>query len=388
MQVSGSNLYYIYLDTKITGALEQLVGYFQTQVFDSNKCIEVICKYYKEIADTFQSVFIKHNIPFRFVRKQSDYKLDKGKVVLYLFNAQSNCKLVANRNLVHIFVTHGESHKLASIKPIIRIYDYVVTSGNVGIDRFLKSGVFTPYDVQSGRIITLGDTFLGNNEFHYNFNSNALVYAPTWEGGVPEENYCSLQDVNIKKIINFCKREVIRYVYIKPHPNLGHRDKNYISQLNLAIKTFRENGIIVFVCTSKNKKFNIFKFLLTAKNGCVKKINDWGAVKFAITDISAMEMQFIRKKIPCLTLIDRKYTNELYIPKRLNTYISKTFFDINDCLSYDSDSEKIRDELFDYFITYPSREIAGMSYSDRIQWLCQYTTMHMRKRNEFFKENY
>ncbi|MEC9839138.1 hypothetical protein RCM62_17260 [Escherichia marmotae] len=388
MQVSGSNLYYIYLDTKIIGALEQLIGYFQTQVFDSNKCIEVVCKYYKEIADTFQRVFIKHNIPFRFVRKQSDYKLDKGKVVLYLFNAQSNCKLVANRDLVHIFVTHGESHKLASIKPIIRIYDYVVTSGNVGIDRFLKSGVFTPYDVQSGRIITLGDTFLGNNEFHYNFNSNALVYAPTWEGGVPEENYCSLQDVNIKKIINFCKREVIKCVYIKPHPNLGHRDKDYISQLNLAIKTFRENGIVVFVCTSKNKKFNIFKFLLTAKNGCVKKINDWGAVKFAITDISAMEMQFIRKKIPCLTLIDSKYANELYIPKRLDTYVSKTFFDINDCLSYDSDLEKIRDELFDYFITYPSEDIARMSYSNRIQWLCQHTTRLMHKRNKFLKENY
>ncbi|HAZ3930178.1 TPA: hypothetical protein J1446_004567, partial [Escherichia coli] len=153
-----------------------------------------------------------HNIPFRFVRKQADYKLDKGKVVLYLFNAQSNCRLVANRSLVHIFVTHGESHKLASIKPIIRIYDYVVTSGNVGIDRFLKSGIFSPYDVQSGRIITLGDTFLGSNEFHYNFDSNALVYAPTWEGGVPEENYCSLQEVNINKIIDFCNRELIKYV--------------------------------------------------------------------------------------------------------------------------------------------------------------------------------
>lgn len=41
----------------------------------------------------------------------------------------------------------------------------IVTSGNVGIDRFLKSGIFSPYDVQSGRIITLGDTFLGSNEF-------------------------------------------------------------------------------------------------------------------------------------------------------------------------------------------------------------------------------
>lgn len=62
------------------------------------------------------------------------------------------------------------------------------------------------------------------------------------------------------------------------------------------------------------------------------------------------------------------------------THIHQNFFDANDCLSYDSESEKIRDELFDYFITYPSEEIAGMSYSDRIQWLCQYTTMHMRKK--------
>ncbi|MDP4360951.1 hypothetical protein QR510_30430, partial [Escherichia coli] len=76
-----------------------------------------------------------------------------SKIVFYLFNAQSNCRIVANRNLIHVFVTHGESHKLASVKPIIRIYDYVVTSGDVGIDRYLKSGIFTPFDIRNGKVI-------------------------------------------------------------------------------------------------------------------------------------------------------------------------------------------------------------------------------------------
>lgn len=47
--MSVNNLYYLYIDTKIEGALEQLIRYFQAQVFNVEDCISVYCKYYKEI---------------------------------------------------------------------------------------------------------------------------------------------------------------------------------------------------------------------------------------------------------------------------------------------------------------------------------------------------
>ncbi|MDT9452034.1 hypothetical protein [Escherichia coli] len=190
--MSNNSLYYIYIDTKIKGAFEQLIRYFQSQVFNNKDCISVFCKYYKEIEHLAVEVFNKHNITFKFIKKNSDLSFIKGKIVFYLFNAQSNCRVVANRDLIHVFVTHGESHKLASVKPIIRIYDYVITSGDVGVDRYLKSGIFTQYDINNGKVLKLGDTFIGSNIFKYESNSHSLVYAPTWEGGVPEENYCSI----------------------------------------------------------------------------------------------------------------------------------------------------------------------------------------------------
>ncbi|MED8766272.1 hypothetical protein RCL70_09545, partial [Escherichia marmotae] len=142
--MSLDKLYYIYIDTKIEGAIEQLLRYFRTQVFKPQYCIAIYCKYYKEIEFPFSRKFAEHNICFKFIRKFSEMELKAGKVVFYLFNAQSNCRVVANRNLVHIFVTHGESNKLASVKPIIRIYDYVITAGDAGIDRYLKAGIFSP----------------------------------------------------------------------------------------------------------------------------------------------------------------------------------------------------------------------------------------------------
>ena len=41
--MSENNLYYIYIDTKIKGTIDQLVGYFQTKVFNEKDCIFVYC---------------------------------------------------------------------------------------------------------------------------------------------------------------------------------------------------------------------------------------------------------------------------------------------------------------------------------------------------------
>lgn len=378
-------MYYIYIDTKIIGAVEQLAGYFQTQVFNSNDCIEVICKYYKEIETAFPKYFTSNEIPFRFLKKQSDYNLIEGKTVFYLFNAQSNCRLVANRNLVHIFVTHGESHKLSSIKPIIRIYDYIITSGKVGIDRYLKSGIFSPYDVESGRIITLGNTFLGSNDFSYDSGSDAIVYAPTWEGGVPSENYCSISDSTSEKIIVFCQKNSIKKVYIQPHPNLGHRDASYKEGLNLLVKKLKDNKLKVSLHFKNSKVKSFIRRLALTK---LEYPNGWGKVRFSITDISAMEMQFVNKCIPCLVLVKKEFVSQLSIPKKVTSYCSKIFFYEHEELLYDPKTNEECNKLNDYFFSYPSINVEEASISDRIKWLCEHSTNHLNERKLHLKKEY
>ncbi len=381
----GSKLYYIYLDTKIVGAVEQLISYFQAQVFNKNDCIHVLCKFYKEIEKEFSKRFELNDIPYKFLRKQSELVLEKDKTVFYLFNAQSNCRVVANRNLTHIFVTHGESHKPASTKPIIRIYDYVITSGKVGIERYLKSGIFTPYDIESGRLITLGDTFLGDNNFIYDQHSTAIVYAPTWEGGVPEENYCSLSLKNAYRIVAFCKKRHINTIHVKPHPNIGHRDTAYKEVLNHTINIFQREGLVTF--GKKIEPISLWRKLFRFPKGNSIPPSSI-PVRYAITDISAMEMQFINKKIPCMILINDASVKKLSIPNKLNEYYARVLVPEDCPIKYDAESEFLLEQLYEYLLTYPSPDISEKSVGDRVKWLCQHTKAHLKEKNNHLISQY
>lgn len=382
--MSENNLYYIYIDTKIPGALEQLVSYFQTQIFDRESCISVVCKFYKEIESLFTAEFSKHNIPFCFIKKRSDLSLIKGKTIFYLFNAQSNCRMVAIRDLTHIFVTHGESHKLASIKPIIRIYDYVITSGKVGIDRYLKAGIFSQYDIKNEKVIPLGDTFIGGNRFKYSAESTSLLYAPTWEGGIPEENYSSIGYATASKIINFCFDKNIKTIYIQSHPNLGHRDKTYKVELNKMISRFKRNALrVVLVKRNPLKKTNAF-FNLLIQNQSTDKIS----VKYALTDISAMEMQFYNQKIPYAVLIKSDSVKFLSIPSKMNSYYSGIFVPEDKEIEIDDISMFESQVMNSYLFSYHKDELLIKSYKERIAWLCHYTNQHRVEYMESLQEVY
>lgn len=381
--MSGNKLYYIYIDTKIPGALEQLVGYFQTRIFDKNSCISVLCKYYKEIDALFSSVFIKNDIPFLFIKRRSDLSLIKGKTVFYLFNAQSNCRMVAYRDLTHIFVTHGESHKLASIKPIIRIYDYVITSGVVGIERYLKSGVFTDNDIKNERVIPLGDTFIGDNLFRFSSESKAIVYAPTWEGGVPEENYCSISQNSAFKIIDFCEANRIETVYVQPHPNLGHRDLSYRKELNKMISLFKRNALrVMIVRRGTTSKLRTFFNLLCSKS------SSYFNVRFALTDISAMEMQFYKNNIPYAIFVTKDTLSTLSIPSRMDFYYAKVFIPEDKKITIDSLDFFVDNELKKYLLSYHQENLHSQDFKARIEWLCTYTADHKQNALEILRSTY
>jgi hypothetical protein len=368
--VSGEKLYYIYIDTKINGTFEQLKQYFQTRIFDNDRCICVLVKYYKEIESVANDIFTPLLINYKLIKKNSDLDLLPGKSVFYLFNAQSNCRVVANRKLSHIFVTHGESHKLASIKPILRIYDHIICSGQVSIDRFLKSSIFNKNDIADGKIITLGNTFIGSNEFSYSKESNNLVYAPTWEGGIPEEDFCSISKRNINKIIDFCKEQGLSRVIIKPHPNLGHRLKSHRNIINDITDLIKKSGLNASIHDNRKEKpkkvnWNFFK---------KEKINEIKFqdvnVRYAITDISAMEAQFISKNIPCSVLVSNESLEIIPLPKLLKSQSNNNFILDRDHITHSS--IKTLQFLRDYYFSYPEGLNEESSIQCRIEWLCQH----------------
>lgn len=297
-------MHYIYIDTKIEGTIYQLVEYFRSGVFNSkNYC--VYYKKYKKGTKNFSKIFQKEGIEAIGFKKYSELSFKDNSIVFYLFNAQSNCRIVANRQLTHIFVTHGESNKISSVKPIIRIYDHVITSGKIGVQRYLDNGIFFPEDVKRNRIIMMGDTFIGDNQYHFDSDSKTILYAPTWEGGIPEENYSSLEWDNIfEKLLLYIRENNITTVVVQLHPNLGHRDSRYINKAFSLLNKLIQNNIKTIIIKTKVLGF----LLLILKLKGLKVVDDNFKIDISegFCDVSAIETQLYNKNIPCGVFIKEK----------------------------------------------------------------------------------
>lgn len=351
------------------GAVEQLLNYFQSDVFNASSCIAVYVKHYKENNELISYLFKKNKIPYKFIKKYSDIVFEDGKTVFYLFNAQSNCRMVSFRNVSHIFITHGESNKKASVKPIIRIYDYVVTSGQVGIDRYLKAGIFTSHDIEEGRVIKLGNTFVGQNNYAYDKNSRTLLYAPTWEGGVPDENFSSITENTYKVLLEIIDAQNIRKVVIQTHPNLGHRDSQYQEYFQYLLSNLIKHNINVVIAknniTFKDRLTSFYKgFKYISVD---RKIN----VSCAITDISAMEVQLVIKNIPTLVLARKCIYDEIVIPNKMHAYYLDSMIYLNDS-SRKSINFSNPETITAYIESYQEDYLEELSLNERVEWLCRY----------------
>ena len=293
-------MYYIYLDTKIIGAIQQLIVYFSNQIFPYENTV-VIYKKYKKHWQIFNKLFKNAGITAIPFERYSQIQMKEGGIVFYLFNAQSNCRIVSDRGLTHIFVTHGESNKVSSVKPIIRIYDHVTTAGQGGIDRFLMHNTFTPYDIEHKRILTMGDTFTGQTGLSASpQQQNNANYATTWEGGNPSENYSSLAnpDLVAGQLIAACNGSHIRHILIKPHPNTGHRLKEYRTQLIRLISILKQQDFAISVF-EPYFDISFFKKRHLKKQG-IYFTNDLARyyATIAFCDVSAIETQLLNEEIP------------------------------------------------------------------------------------------
>jgi len=352
---------YIYIDTKIRGAVLQLISYFDDKVFDES--FIVIFKLYRT-NKRFLKLLKKHNIQVISFSTYRQLQNLKNSIVFYLFNAQSNCRIVAYREAKHIFVTHGESNKIPSVKPILRIYDYVSIGGLAGIDRLLENKIFTKCDVQNHKLIKMGNTFIGNLKFHYNKNSKALLYAPTWEGGIKEENYSSLSlELNSFKLLQkYAEENDIDTIILQIHPNIGHRDKRYLYYLYKGIEYLLQNRIKIFIKDVDSMLFNIIFFRY--KKLFIDKDNIFD-IKIAFCDVSAIEVQLLEKDIPYYIFFNN-IQNSMPTKDILEKYyknIGIYNFKINDF------NNELYKQAKSYYLSYENMDLYNKDYKTKIEWL-------------------
>ena len=363
----------IYLDTKINGAVKQTIKYFDAKVFDRENVL-IVWKYYpgllKGTLRKYSKMFDKANIKHFPFKKYAQIPNLDGKVIFYLFNAQSNCRIVSNREARHIFVSHGESHKLSSAKPILRIYDYVVVSGDVGIERFLSQKIFSQCDIESGRVIKMGSTFIGDTQYGYDANSEYILYAPTWEGGLPTENYSSIDKelMSFKKIYEYMKKRNKRKIIMQPHPNLGHRDKQYIKYLTNGILYLVKKGIEVSLSSWETTNSQLLLMKSIAK--VTTHVTDH-KVSLSFCDISAMEIQLMQYNIPTFifmnhnknTMPSNSLLEEYY--NSFGIYMDIDEFEVNIDL-------KLLNQAKNYFLGYENNKLEKLSKEKRVEWLKNY----------------
>lgn len=217
----------VYLDSPVVSALRQIEPFYRSGMFDSQDTPLFL----RMGPLTRLQLMASHppegiNLCPYYGKEVGQLPISGGGVVFYPFNSQSNMNAVTNRGVTHVLTLHGESNKLASNRPAARLYDYICVAGPLARDRYLESSIFTPADVDQGRLVMMGDSFVQTLPWIRAAapgETGALLYCPTWEGyGNGPVNYSSVpRKRGFSLLPEIAKASDAQQIIIKPHPYLG-----------------------------------------------------------------------------------------------------------------------------------------------------------------------
>lgn len=366
---------YIYLDSKIRGTALQLARYFDADVF-CKKSTVVLYKKYKESAAFYENLFNRFDILHQPIASLVRLPALDGSVVYYPFNAQSNCRVVAERGARHVFVTHGESNKAASCKPIVRLYDYVTTAGTAGVDRYVQAGVFRREEAESARVIQMGDTFVGTSGYRQctGSTSSYVLYAPTWEGGVEAENYSSAAHGDgLRYVASHARKIDARRLVVQPHPNLGHRIPNYREKLYRQLGQLAGEGFqIILVDAQCNWKSQWWLGISCRRRIEIVSMPPSIRVSQAFADLSALETQLLNDGVDYNLFLGSLPSFARSHPILKSYYAQVGIFDWKRHKDFSPLSTELRDVVKAYYISYSNPQLASASSRQRMQWLKDY----------------
>ncbi|WP_315921045.1 hypothetical protein [Mesorhizobium sp. SP-1A] len=316
-----------YVDSPMPGSIKQFEPFFASGFFDAEKT-EIITRRRVGGPDFSKAPHLKNVI----IRKENTLPhlaFEDKVAVFYSFNSKSNVSITANRRVKHALILHGESNKISSCRPIARLYDHVCVSGYAAITRYLDAGIFRMGDVDGGRLIRTGDTFIQTIPYIRAStpadNDPWVLYAPTWENSSAPENYSSAVDGYGFTVAQRAAEVLgIRRIAIKLHPNFGKHDKSLLTTLRRMARGFVDNGFEVKFLED-NLDF-LTKLRLKLSIGQEPFFHDRSkamAVKLAIVDVSGMEAICLKQNIPHLVILKPEANNAIPEYIKENVYNSK-----------------------------------------------------------------
>jgi hypothetical protein len=371
----------VYLDSPVLSAVNQIRPFFESGAYGKSDT-PLLLRHSALIR--MQRLFsrLPTDLDVRPVKGSngSRFPLRPGGVLFYPFNSLSNLQTVANRSFRHVLTLHGESNKSASMRPASRMYDYVSIAGPLARDRYLDAGIFTASDVDQGRLVMMGDTFVQSMPWikptRITDTAPVIFYSPTWEGyGSEADNYSSVVGMRgFMAVLKAARALDLHRVVVKPHPYLGMLRPAMVREFISGIRLLRRSGLQVSVAMRHAS--------LQLKFGCHTQLSRLStieeddsapvAVALALCDISGMEAIFLKQRIRHVVLV-----RESDVPKGLETiYNRKSIMSHQDpetaVMDYLDGAEDIDAAHRKMVFGWKNPELDGVSASSARRWLIDY----------------
>ncbi|GEM_PF-1880839 len=386
--------YAVFLDNRFPESIKQVASYFCSGFLPVGETI-VVYKPYPGVRRRVESVCRSLGVETCTYSRLSEIPKFSSMVVFYPFNAQSNCRVVAQRDCRHVLLLHGESNKPASVKPISRIYDYVLVAGEIACERLVEAGVFRPVDVREGRLIKMGSSVIGRlegfraaSEAERRSGESVILYSPTWEGGVSDENFSSIENsFGARLLISIVERMSVRGVVIGFHPNTGQRDNRYIDWARGSLQMLADRNIRVWCDVDQGSECWRTIVRPSIRDGVSASIDSVNVpVRLGVSDISAMEAIFTASGVE--NLVIEKNRSRACIPSTYRKLRKMATIDFGcDRSEIPELARRVCDDLEnggtefgrfrDACVGYSDPSLAAMNEKQRLSWLTDYLERDM-----------
>ena len=253
--------------------------------------------------------------------------------VFYIFNSLTNPYLINMREAKHIHIGHGESDKSASVHMMNRIYDHLLVSGDLAIERVEKADIVSAHDIAQGKIIRIGMPYVRAGRATVKEPDASpstatmpmsVLYAPTWDGATTRQQYASLQrDVGRHYLESLIAQGLTTSVAFRPHPSTGLKHPQYIERCLDLIESINKTRQIDMQVLGESHSY-IFNTLSHRKYrerlGTCRLIEqplDLTPYDLVVTDISSVITACIAYGVPYVVLHmqppdDDQSTDDLY----------------------------------------------------------------------------
>ncbi len=141
-------------------------------------------------------------------------------IALYVATAGRNIHFLRYGRPLHVFLNHGDSDKVSSANPVVKVYDRLFVAGPLAIERYRDAGI----DLGDDRFEVVGrpqlDRLLHSGD-RVGDGPPTLLYAPTWEGFFEAADYSSVERQGVALIEHVLANHPGVRVVFKPHPASG-----------------------------------------------------------------------------------------------------------------------------------------------------------------------